>query len=229
MVNIVLSRVPLLPASRCLQMHGADICFGEIASALSGLTGIPVHSLMLISDGHAVEESMIAAHGTDDCAFFEVRLRRALPGGKGGFGAMLRGSNASKKTTNLGACRDLSGRRLRDLEREKEIANVEVSRRNEDRASSPAAQIARAPCAHEPPEPQDSVDVDEVREDIRAAMHVVEDAVAEGLRTARLRKRKGLKGKVSKKSKNKRPHDEASGQTTSIGELDTVSKKRMKV
>jgi hypothetical protein len=43
-------------------------------------------------------------------------LTGRLCGGKGGFGTMLRsmgGRMASQKSTNLDACRDLSGRRLK--------------------------------------------------------------------------------------------------------------------
>lgn len=40
-------------------------------------------------------------------------------GGKGGFGSMLRAIGAQiEKTTNREACRDLSGRRLRDINEE---------------------------------------------------------------------------------------------------------------
>lgn len=43
-----------------------------------------------------------------------------LIGGKGGFGSMLRAIGAQiEKTTNREACRDLSGRRLRDINEEK--------------------------------------------------------------------------------------------------------------
>nr|XP_023836032.1 replication stress response regulator SDE2-like [Salvelinus alpinus] len=43
--------------------------------------------------------------------------------GKGGFGSMLRALGAQiEKTTNREACRDLSGRRLRDVNHEKEMA-----------------------------------------------------------------------------------------------------------
>lgn len=35
----------------------------------------------------------------------------SLPGGKGGFGSLLRASGRVAKTTNFDACRDLSGRR----------------------------------------------------------------------------------------------------------------------
>ncbi|XP_037546407.1 replication stress response regulator SDE2 [Nematolebias whitei] len=51
------------------------------------------------------------------------RLEPRLSGGKGGFGSMLRALGAQiEKTTNREACRDLSGRRLRDVNHEKEMA-----------------------------------------------------------------------------------------------------------
>jgi len=49
-----------------------------------------------------------------------VHISTRLPGGKGGFGSMLRAIGAQiEKTTNREACRDLSGRRLRDINEEK--------------------------------------------------------------------------------------------------------------
>ena len=43
-------------------------------------------------------------------------------GGKGGFGSMLRAIGAQiEKTTNREACRDLSGRRMRDVNDEKKL------------------------------------------------------------------------------------------------------------
>ena len=49
-----------------------------------------------------------------------IQITPKLPGGKGGFGSMLRAIGAQiEKTTNREACRDLSGRRLRDINEEK--------------------------------------------------------------------------------------------------------------
>ena len=46
-----------------------------------------------------------------------------LPGGKGGFGSMLRASGRSGKLTdNYDACRDLQGRRIRHQEADKRLA-----------------------------------------------------------------------------------------------------------
>lgn len=53
---------------------------------------------------------------------YPVYLRLCILGGKGGFGSMLRAIGAQiEKTTNREACRDLSGRRLRDINEEKRL------------------------------------------------------------------------------------------------------------
>ncbi|XP_064092646.1 splicing regulator SDE2-like [Macrobrachium nipponense] len=60
-------------------------------------------------------ESSVASNAT-------VVATLRLPGGKGGFGSMLRAIGAQiEKTTNREACRDLSGRRLRDINEEKRL------------------------------------------------------------------------------------------------------------
>lgn len=65
----------------------------------------------------------LAASPTDpllSCTDVHIALR--LVGGKGGFGSMLRAIGAQiEKTTNREACRDLSGRRLRDINEEKRL------------------------------------------------------------------------------------------------------------
>lgn len=49
-----------------------------------------------------------------------IRSHVRVLGGKGGFGSMLRAIGAQiEKTTNREACRDLSGRRMRDVNNEK--------------------------------------------------------------------------------------------------------------
>lgn len=51
-----------------------------------------------------------------------VSIVPRIMGGKGGFGSMLRAIGAQiEKTTNREACRDLSGRRLRDINEEKRV------------------------------------------------------------------------------------------------------------
>lgn len=51
-----------------------------------------------------------------------VHLVGKLLGGKGGFGSLLRGAGRAILTDNVDACRDLSGRRLRQAHAEKRLA-----------------------------------------------------------------------------------------------------------
>ncbi|UYV67735.1 SDE2 [Cordylochernes scorpioides] len=55
-----------------------------------------------------------------------------LVGGKGGFGSMLRAIGAQiEKTTNREACRDLSGRRLRDINEEERLKKWIIKQKEE--------------------------------------------------------------------------------------------------
>ncbi|XP_017890046.1 replication stress response regulator SDE2 [Ceratina calcarata] len=65
-----------------------------------------------------------------------VSIVPRLFGGKGGFGSMLRAIGAQiEKTTNREACRDLSGRRLRDINEEKRLkAWIEKQGKREEEA-----------------------------------------------------------------------------------------------
>ncbi|XP_071476213.1 splicing regulator SDE2-like [Diadema antillarum] len=65
-------------------------------------------------------------------ATYQVIL--GLKGGKGGFGAMLRMIGAQiEKTTNREACRDLSGRRMRDVNNEKNLQSwIEKKKQQEE-------------------------------------------------------------------------------------------------
>lgn len=65
----------------------------------------------MISNGKIVNSSIEDEH--------TIHIAPRLVGGKGGFGSMLRAIGAQiEKTTNREACRDLSGRRLRDINEE---------------------------------------------------------------------------------------------------------------
>ena len=60
-----------------------------------------------------------------------IELVCGLPGGKGGFGSMLRAmGNQIQKTSNKEAMRDLSGRRMRDINEEKRLKDY-VSKKAE--------------------------------------------------------------------------------------------------
>ncbi|KAF9411219.1 hypothetical protein HW555_009933 [Spodoptera exigua] len=79
--------------------------------------GVPVEDLLATLNGRFVSDDYdITASNS------VIRLTTKLIGGKGGFGSMLRAIGAQiEKTTNREACRDLSGRRLRDINEEKRL------------------------------------------------------------------------------------------------------------
>ncbi|XP_038946483.1 UBL fusion protein SDE2 isoform X1 [Rattus norvegicus] len=77
---------------------------------------IPVECFFVKCNG------VLVAAGDKVCHGAVYSLEPRLRGGKGGFGSMLRALGAQiEKTTNREACRDLSGRRLRDVNHEKAI------------------------------------------------------------------------------------------------------------
>lgn len=62
----------------------------------------------------------------------EARVR--LLGGKGGFGSLLKGQPAVKKRTkNFDACRDISGRRIRHVNQEKQLIEWQQKKEEEER------------------------------------------------------------------------------------------------
>ncbi|XP_067628118.1 splicing regulator SDE2 [Eurosta solidaginis] len=80
-----------------------------------------------------------------------AHCRLCIPGGKGGFGSMLRAIGAQiEKTTNREACRDLSGRRLRDINEEKRLKAVlekmgELEREAEQRKKRKIEKLLAVP------------------------------------------------------------------------------------
>lgn len=201
MVNVVVSGVPVGATTRCLQAESADsLSLSSLVSTLAIDTQLPSSSIMLLLGGRVVGRDQIAIPQRANTIFFEMRLCGAVRGGKGGFGANLRGANASKKTTNFGACRDLSGRRLRDVERERAAAG-QAATAPQNVAETPSAPAPVEPPEREAPEPvQEDVDLEALEEDIEECKTNVEDAVVEGLRAARaLRKKQAKAAKVGKK------------------------------
>jgi len=88
----------------------------SIHQTVSTLENIPPEFFYLTFNGKRLD-----AH-TPLATTMVARLHVRVCGGKGGFGSMLRAIGARiEKTTNHEACRDLSGRRMRDVNYEKEM------------------------------------------------------------------------------------------------------------
>ncbi|XP_063387902.1 splicing regulator SDE2 [Cydia fagiglandana] len=90
---------------------------GSLKCNISQKYGIPSEDLFVTINGKAASSDS-TLENIDNV----VRVFTKLVGGKGGFGSMLRAIGAQiEKTTNREACRDLSGRRLRDINEEKRL------------------------------------------------------------------------------------------------------------
>lgn len=233
MVNVVVSGVPVGANTRCLQAECADrLSVSSLVGMLAADTQLPSSSLMLLHGGRVVGHDHFVPTQDASTIFFEMRLCGAVRGGKGGFGANLRGANASKKTTDFGACRDLSGRRLRDVDRERAAAERAAAER-----AAAAQRVALAPSAPvhcaEPEAPealedvQKDVDLEALEEDMEECKSNVESAVAEGLRASRaLRKKQAKMAKAGRKryrrDAGKSSEDDAGGKRMKRGRDSNV-------
>ncbi|NWI99514.1 SDE2 regulator, partial [Crypturellus undulatus] len=113
----LLVREPLATRARLLPLPpGGGSVRGLLRDRARALN-IPEESLYVKCNGRLVDDEDALQSG----AVYSLEPR--LCGGKGGFGSMLRALGAQiEKTTNREACRDLSGRRLRDVNHEKAMA-----------------------------------------------------------------------------------------------------------
>lgn len=104
------------------RLHNRTYCFdaktaNDVKTYLGRVSGIPSNLLVLknVSDGRVLTGPE-AAPAMPDALEASIQCRGLL-GGKGGFGAMLRnaGKSGGGQVKNFGACRDLTGRRLRHV------------------------------------------------------------------------------------------------------------------
>ncbi|KAM9363227.1 splicing regulator SDE2 isoform 2-T2 [Symphorus nematophorus] len=133
------------------------------------------------------------------------RLEPRLCGGKGGFGSMLRALGAQiEKTTNREACRDLSGRRLRDVNHEKEMAEW-LKKQAEREAEKEQRRLERL--HRKLSEPKHQFTDPEYQQQCHDLSERLEDSVIKGLQASS----SGLV-KVDDVSATKRPNSDQSEQ-----------------
>ncbi|XP_004578656.2 splicing regulator SDE2 [Ochotona princeps] len=102
---------------RTVQCRSTQCSVQDFIHRLCQDRDVPVEYFYVKCNGTLVNARDTVQHG----AVYSLEPR--LCGGKGGFGSMLRALGAQiEKTTNREACRDLSGRRLRDVNHEKAMA-----------------------------------------------------------------------------------------------------------
>jgi hypothetical protein len=148
--------------------------------------GVPVSEQLLTTIGGKplyTASASLASSGLSHGSTVQLLLR--LCGGKGGFGALLRGQGRDGKITdNFDAMRDLSGRRVRHVEAEKKLKEWEQDSKERE-LEKLALQHMKHMARQAKKERDYQVNVEEVkREHKEAADRVVEavhTALAEGL------------------------------------------------
>lgn len=152
-----------------------------------------------------------------------VRVFTKLVGGKGGFGSMLRAIGAQiEKTTNREACRDLSGRRLRDINEEKRLRKWLEGQEDRERE---AVERKQRKIEKLIAEPKINVDLNPVYEKVRQELpERVSAAVDAGWEAAGTSdgglKRKADEGKSKGKKKAKLWIDAELSDCSSISDED---------
>lgn len=140
-VNVLVDGVHRLPIESPSK-HRADI----VAAISLALNQSP-DEFYLIQNGKLLRndddnDGGGSGHIDSNCLNGPICVHQRALGGKGGFGSMLRAIGAQiEKTTNREACRDLSGRRLRDINEEKRLK--EYLEKQKDRDDDEASKIAR--------------------------------------------------------------------------------------
>ncbi|XP_035210338.1 replication stress response regulator SDE2-like [Stegodyphus dumicola] len=139
-------------------------------------SNLDIYDFSLYHNGKKLDRGSDVSNGST------VYVSFSLPGGKGGFGSMLRAIGAQiEKTTNREACRDLSGRRLRDINEEQRLKKW-LAKEAEREAEKLRRRKERLERLKSKPK-HNFVDF-EFEKEISELPERVDDAVAKGLQKA---------------------------------------------
>lgn len=178
--------------TQCFQFSTPTISGEALKENIFSKTRIPRPFQRLITGSRVVlDETLISAA---DGFFPSCVLLLPLPGGKGGFGSLLRGAATKagqKKTNNFDACRDMSGRRLRHVNAEKKLEEWKAEA--EDRKLEKIAEQFLKKKAKETKK-NSSVDVnkylEKYREDSAKCMEELDESVRQSFEVYKDLKRK---------------------------------------
>ncbi|CAL1686600.1 unnamed protein product [Lasius platythorax] len=169
---------------KCIFNSDTPITVSELWQRVEGETGLSRDQYYIVYNGRLMEKDDICTSG------YATVVPRLL-GGKGGFGSMLRAIGAQiEKTTNREACRDLSGRRLRDINEEKRLkAWIEKQTKRQDEEAERKKKKLEKLCA----EPRHEFKDQRYEQERAELPEKVEDAVEEGFKAATM---SGIKRKL---------------------------------
>jgi hypothetical protein len=118
-------RIPSQRGIRIASIAGTECTLDQFCNYIIDIEGLNRQDFIIASGTKVFRPSSCSLQTINLQNNSHVDILIPLLGGKGGFGSLLRAIGAQiEKTTNRDACRDLSGRRLRDIKREEELRKL---------------------------------------------------------------------------------------------------------
>lgn len=118
-------RLPSQRGTKIASIAGTECTLSQFCQYVVDIEGLNRQDFIIASGTKVFRPSSCSLPTINLQNNSNVDILIPLLGGKGGFGSLLRAIGAQiEKTTNRDACRDLSGRRLRDIKREDELRKL---------------------------------------------------------------------------------------------------------
>ncbi|XP_074105303.1 UBL fusion protein SDE2 [Cotesia typhae] len=207
-----------------IMKYDEDISISKIWSDIEN-KGISRSDFYILNNGRIIYDDNAIISGN-------AKLIQRLLGGKGGFGSMLRAIGAQiEKTTNREACRDLSGRRLRDINEEKRLKTwIEKQALREEEAAERKKKKLQRLCA----EPKHEFKDKHYEHERSVLDEKIDDAVEQGFKIAVVnnleleeKKVKIAKGVKRKTILDDDDSDDSDGSDSSDNDADVNPKKKL--
>ncbi|KAI9287376.1 telomere stability and silencing-domain-containing protein [Umbelopsis sp. AD052] len=165
-----------------------EATIGDLKSRLQSITSIQLADQRVTTlGGKDLDDSAMIFNENDTCGPIVYNLSIRMVGGKGGFGSMLRaqgGRMNAQKSTNFDACRDLQGRRVKDVNDAKKLQEYleSLPEREKEKAEKLKQKIEKA--LEAPPTKKYRFDDNKFMEDREQAIEDVKSAVSELMKSA---------------------------------------------
>ncbi|KAG8230860.1 hypothetical protein J437_LFUL010781 [Ladona fulva] len=160
---------------KCYILPESPLSLQELKAFVNTYGGLDAEAYYFTHNGKLVRNNELIADGV-------IYAVPRLLGGKGGFGSMLRAIGAQiEKTTNREACRDLSGRRLRDINEEKRLKNWIAQQADREREAADKRRKKLERMVAEPKHEFEDKEYDKQRSEL---LEKVWDAVEQGVKAS---------------------------------------------
>ncbi|XP_053678763.1 splicing regulator SDE2-like [Anopheles nili] len=167
----------IIYGNQWLKLNVENNLVRDLPAAIQRRTGLHPTEYYFTQNGRRIQSDLNSVRSD-----VPLRICERLPGGKGGFGSMLRAIGAQiEKTTNREACRDLSGRRLRDINEEKRLKAYLEKQQEADEDERVKAERKIAKLLAKPKHEFEDKEYEHTRSEL---VVLADEAIQEGLQKA---------------------------------------------